>query len=176
MPDARIGRMPGGDLIKTPRLHFHGLGGFLDGLQPQRPHQPDGSAIHKTAHVLPPDERHMVAKTGLVQFQQPVAMAVLLTAHLAEFRRLLGIVRLQTLGEILVDAGVLLFQRNGQREDFLLGQTFKRFHKNGENNRAVASRNLHGTVRASTSASVTPCAPCSFFPTMAAMACASSRP
>ena len=82
----------------------------------------------KPAHVLPPDVRHMVAETAFVKFQQAMAMAVLLAAHVAEFFGLFGIIRLQAVGEIFVDAGVLLFQRNGQREDFLFGQAVECFH------------------------------------------------
>ena len=102
---------------------------FWTVFKPERPHQPDRAAVHKPAHVLPPDERHVVAETACVQFQQPVAVAVLLAAHFAELRRLLGIIRLQPVGEILVDARVLLLQRNRQCEDFLFSQTFKRLHK-----------------------------------------------
>ena len=50
------------------------------------------------------------------------------------------------------------------------------FHKYGENNRAAASRNFPGIVRASTSASVTSRAPWSFFLMTVVISCASSRP
>ena len=95
----------------------------------ERTHEPDGAAIHKPAHVLPPDERHVLAKAAFVKFQQAMAMAVLFAAHDAEFFGLLGIIRLQAVGEIPVDARILLFERDGQRENFLFGQAVKCFHK-----------------------------------------------
>ena len=129
LADAGVGGAAGGGLVKAPGFHFHGLGGLLDGLQAERPHEPDGFPVHKTAHVLPPDVRDVVAEAALVKFQQAVAMAVLFAAHGAEFFGLFGIIGLQAVGEILVDAGVFLFQRNGQREDFLFGQAVECFHK-----------------------------------------------
>ena len=67
----------------------------------------------------------MFAETRLVEFAQPVPVAVLLAAHGAELGGLFGIILLQPGGKILVDARVLLFQRDGQREHFLFGEFVK---------------------------------------------------
>ena len=40
----------------------------------------------------------------------------------AEFLGLFGIIFLQAIGKILVDARILLFERDGEREDFLFGE------------------------------------------------------
>ena len=65
LPDAGVSRAPSGDFVKTLRLQFHAFGGFLDGFQTERAHEPDGTAVHKPAHVLPADERHVVAELAL---------------------------------------------------------------------------------------------------------------
>ena len=129
LADSRVRRPSRGDFIKPQRLDFHRLGGFLNSLQAERTHKPDGFAIYKTAHVLPPDVRDMVAETRFVKFKQAMAMAVFLAAHLAEFRGLFGIIFMQSVGEILVNARVLFFQRNGERENFLFGKAVECFHK-----------------------------------------------
>ena len=75
-----------------------------------------------------PFQRHMIAETAFVKFEQAVAVAVLFAAHDAEFLGLFGIIFLQAGGEILIDARVLLLERDGQREDFLFGKAVKGFH------------------------------------------------
>ena len=122
-----VARRAGG-LVKPFRFHLHALGGFLDGFQTERTHEPDGFAINKTAHVLPPDERHVIAEAAFVKFQQPMTMPILFAAHDAEFFGLFGIIRLQAVGEIAVDSRVLFFQGNGQGEDFLFRQAVEGFH------------------------------------------------
>src|SRR5208282_3239112 len=62
--------------------------------------------VHKTAHVLPPDVWDVVAEAAFEKFQQAVTVAVLLAAHDAEFFGLLGIVGLQAVHKIFVDAGI----------------------------------------------------------------------
>src|SRR5438132_675138 len=83
-----------------------------------------GAAIDEAMHVLTPDERDVVAETGFVKFEQAMAVAVLLLAHVAELFRLLGIISLQAVGEIFVDARILLFERDCQGENFLFRQPF----------------------------------------------------
>jgi len=73
----------------------------------------------------------MVAETGAIEFQQAVAMRVFFASELAEFLRLLGETFAQTVRQFVEDAGVFLFQRHGQRQDFTLVKTLKRTH-NGQ--------------------------------------------
>ena len=90
-------------------------------------------------------------------------MVVFVLAHFTEFyETLVGISGVETGGKILVDAGIFLFQRDGQCEDFLFGKTVERFHKKGANNRAIASRSFPNANRLSTWASVTSWAEASF--------------
>jgi hypothetical protein len=57
-----------------------------------------------------------------------MAMTVLFAAHDAEFFGLFRIIRLQAVGEIPVDARILLFERDGKGEDFLFGKTVECFY------------------------------------------------
>ena len=65
LADAGVGGAPAGGLVKASRLHFHGFGGFLDGFQAERAHEPDGFAVHEAAHVLPADVRDVFAEAAL---------------------------------------------------------------------------------------------------------------
>jgi hypothetical protein len=71
----------------------------------------------------------MFAKTLPVKVQQPVAMAILLGAHRLELFRLPGIILAQALGKIVVDAGILFFKRNRERQDFAFRQALKSAHR-----------------------------------------------
>jgi hypothetical protein len=122
LPDARVGCATSGNFVKSFRFQFHAFGGFLDDFQAERTHEPDGAAVHKSAHVLPADKRHVVTETAFVKFEQAVAVAILFAAHHAEFIGLFGIIFLQAGGEIFIDARVLLLKRDSQREDFLFGK------------------------------------------------------
>ncbi len=62
-------------------------------------------------------------------FKQTMAVAVLFAAHVAEFVRLFGIIFLEAVGKILVDARVLFFEGDGEREDFLFGEAVEGFHR-----------------------------------------------
>ena len=56
-------------------------------------------------------------------------MSVFVTPQFVELLRLLRVILLEAIGEIVVDAGVFLLQRNGQREDFLFGERIKGAHR-----------------------------------------------
>ena len=60
-----------------------------------------------------------------VQLDQPMPMAVFLAPHLGELLRLRRVVLLQPVGEVVVDARVLLLLRDGQRENLLFLKAFK---------------------------------------------------
>ena len=64
----------------------------------------------------------MPSSTSTTHTATPVAVAVLFAAHDAEFFRLFGIISLQAVGEIFVDAGVFRFKCNGERKNFLFGE------------------------------------------------------
>ena len=55
-------------------------------------------------------------------------MAVFFLAQFTEFGGLLGMIFLQAVGEILVDAGVFFLQRDGQRQDFAFAETVEGSH------------------------------------------------
>src|SRR5438309_5827258 len=85
-------------------------------------------AVHEAAHVLPPNERHVIAEAAFVKLEQTVAVPVLFTAHFAELGGLRRVIFLQAVREIFVNSGVLLFERDGEGENFLFGEAAKSFH------------------------------------------------
>ena len=102
---------------------------FLHGLQAQRPNQPHGPPAHETPHLLTPDERDVLPKPAPVKVQQPMAVPVFLPPHLGELLGLHRVSLLQAIREVVVNAGILLLQRNGQGEDLLFGEAVKGSHK-----------------------------------------------
>ena len=74
------------------------------------------------AHVVPADERQVFAEPLAVHVEQPMAVAVLDTAEAAELGRGGRVGGPQPLREVVVDAGVLLLQRDRQGEQLALGQ------------------------------------------------------
>ena len=97
--------------------------------------------MHKTPHILPTDVGHVIAKTLFVKFEQTMAVAVFLAAEFFEFFRLLRVFLFQPVGEIVVNAGVFFFERDGQRENLLFGERFKGSHKflGGRQGKATAT-------------------------------------
>jgi hypothetical protein len=86
------------------------------------------------AHVLPPHQRHVLPEPGAVEIVAHAAVVHFLGGHL--FEHLCGIRKTgpQPLGEVAVDAAVLLFVADGEREDFLLGEIGKALHRSSRVN------------------------------------------
>ena len=66
----RIRHLVQSALVKAPSLQLHGLHLFANGIQAERPHQPHGPAVDEALHVLPADERDMVAESLAVHVNQ----------------------------------------------------------------------------------------------------------
>ena len=101
---------------------------IADGLQTERLHQPNRLAVDEAAHVLPADERDVVAEFLLKQLDQPAAMARFLLAHAVEDRGRGGEIFAQALGVVGVDALVFFLQRNSQRQDLALREAVEALH------------------------------------------------
>ena len=69
--------------------------------------------------MLTPDQRDNLAKAGAVQVDQPLAVAVLFDRHAIEHCRRGREIGPQAFGEGPVDAGVVLFRGDRQRQDLL---------------------------------------------------------
>ena len=65
----------------------------------------------------------VIAEALFIKFQQTMTVIILIAPHVSKLRRLLWISLLQPLGEIFVNARVVFFQRNGQREYLLFRKT-----------------------------------------------------
>ncbi|MDT4870180.1 hypothetical protein FQZ97_1052450 [compost metagenome] len=76
--------------------------------------------------MLAADQRNPVAKTGLVPFNQRIAMSVFFCCHLLEnFCRLRKLVA-QAVGIGKIDACIVLFRGYGKRQNFLFGKRIER--------------------------------------------------
>ena len=101
-----------------PTLHRLGLLAHM--FDAERPDQPVGLALVIALHMLAPDQRNALAKALAVKLDQRVAMAVLLLRHFLEhFGRMRKPIR-QPVGIGAVDTPVILFGRDGERQDLLL--------------------------------------------------------
>ena len=83
-----------------------GLAGLMDG----------------SVSTLAPHQRDVLAELAAVELEQAVAVAALLLGHGGEHPRRVGIVLAQPVGELVVDAAVLLLERDGKRQQLGLGQ------------------------------------------------------
>ena len=71
----------------------------------------------------------MIAKSLFVKFEQAMAVVIFLAAEFFELFRLLRVFLFQPVGEIVVNAGVFFFERDGQRENLLFGERFEGSHR-----------------------------------------------
>ena len=86
-----------------------------------------GRRDEKALHVLPADERDMLAEFLLIKLDQPVAMAVLFVVHGHERLGRFGIIAADALGKVGVNAAVLLLVLDREREHFPRGKFFQCF-------------------------------------------------
>jgi len=108
--------------IEPRAFSFHAGGLLAHDVQPERGGLPDRAALDEPAYVLPPHERQMLAELLPEQVEQHAPVVVLLHRHLAEHLGAGGEGRAQALGEIGVDAAVLLLAIDGQCEDLAFAQ------------------------------------------------------
>ena len=90
--------------------------------------------------MLALDQRDVFAEFLAVQLDQPAPVHVLLARHVGEHLGGGGIVGAQPLGEVEVDAAVLLLGGNRQRQDFALAQLVEITHASGPSMTVKAGR------------------------------------
>ena len=101
-------------------LHFARV--RAHGLEAQGPHLPHRLRRDIAADVLPPNQRNMFAEIRCEEIDEPAPVNVLLRRHLVEHFGAVRVVVVQAVGEIGVDAQVLLLIADGEREDLAFGQ------------------------------------------------------
>ncbi len=84
--------------------------------------------MHEALHVLATNEGNVLAELLSMQLDQPMPVPIFLCPHFLEQFRGRGKVALQTVGEIVVDTGVLFFQRDRESQDLLLRETAEGAH------------------------------------------------
>ena len=73
---ARVRRPARRRLVEPFGFEFHELGLLLHRFQSKRPDQPDRPAAHKSAHILPSQQWHVLAETAPVKIEEPMAVRV----------------------------------------------------------------------------------------------------
>src|ERR1700730_17536146 len=117
LANARITHLLDGPFAKTTALELHHLDLLADVIDAQGADQPDRAPLEEALHVMPPNQRNMLAEAASVGLDQARAMLRFLRAHLVEDLRGVGIDLPQTVGEIAVNVAVLLFQENSQSQN-----------------------------------------------------------
>ena len=90
---------------------------------------PERAALDVAADVLAADQRDVIAEFFDKHVDQHAAVLVFLFRHVAEDAGGVGVILLQALGEVGVDAAILLLVADGQRQDFAFGQVGKGAHR-----------------------------------------------
>ena len=70
----------------------------------------------------------MIAKFLTKKFDQTMPVAILLFPHLLQGLRGGRIVGFESIGEVIINASVFFFQRDGQSENLLFTQTLEGTH------------------------------------------------
>src|SRR5262249_49949630 len=84
---------------------------------------------HEALHVLPANQRQVLAELCPIEVVQHAAVLDLLARHLLEHLGRARILRPQPVGKAVVDAGILLLAGDGEGEDLLLPQIGKALHR-----------------------------------------------
>ena len=117
LADAGVAHLLDRAFIKTAGFefhHFHLLAHFVNAQWLHQPHRPP---LDKTLHVLPANERDVLAEALPINIDQAGAVLRFFLPHLVEDLGGVGIGFPQTIGKIRINAAVLFFQRNGERQD-----------------------------------------------------------
>jgi hypothetical protein len=109
------------------RLHQLRLGTHL--FEAERPREPQRLALDEALHILPADQRDVVAELLAVEIEEAVTVAVLLLRHRGEHPRRSGIVLAHRIREVAIGAAVLLLQCDGKRQQLLPGQVREVLHQ-----------------------------------------------
>ena len=100
----------GRSFIKPAALHLQRAGLVAHHIQAQRADQPHGLARNEPLHVLPTDERNVLAEALPVQLEQPAPVARFFAAHAVENGSRGRKVLPEAFGVVGVDALILFFE------------------------------------------------------------------
>ncbi len=128
LADRGIGAAAGGALVEAARLQFHELGLTAELVDAEIVHQDERLAADEAAHVLAADEGDVLAEFLPVELDQTVAVLVFLFRHALEHFGGGGVVLAHRFGVVGVDAGILFFVADGEREDLAFAEFGEIFH------------------------------------------------
>jgi hypothetical protein len=122
LADGSVARPAGRAAIEALCLRFHDLRLLAHRIQPQRPDVPHRAVLDEPAHVAAPDQRDVLAEFLAEQVDQAPPVFAFLRRHFREDRGARREIRTQPVGEVGVDAAVLLLAADRQREHFPLAE------------------------------------------------------
>src|SRR5262249_41114534 len=104
-------------VIEPLGLQFHHFRLLPSDIRAQWADQPGRFALQESLYILPPDQWNALPETLPERGNQPVPVLRFLLAHLFEHLRCRRVRLVQRVGEFAVDAAVLLFGGDRQRQD-----------------------------------------------------------
>src|SRR5580704_5575991 len=129
LADGGVGRLPRRPLVEALALRFHQLCLGTHFFEAERPCEPQRLALEKAFHVLPADQRDVVAELLAVEVEEAVTVTVLLGRHRGEHSRRSGIALARRIREVAVGTAVLLLESDGERQQLLLRQIREVLHR-----------------------------------------------
>ncbi len=127
-PDLGIRAARRGRAIEPRRVLLHLAGALAHLIETERTGLPDRPALDEAAHVGAPDQRDVTAVFVDIQIDQRSPMTVLLLRHAAKDIGTVWKVVGEAMGEVGVDAAVLLFRADGDGQDFVLSEIVEAAH------------------------------------------------
>ncbi len=121
LADGRVGRAGQSLTVEARRGALHVMGALARRFEAERLHLPNRFLRNIAADVLAAHERDMIAEFRDEEVDEPAPVRVLLGGHLVEHLRAGGVVFVQAVGEIGVDARVLLLVADGEGQNLALG-------------------------------------------------------
>ena len=121
LADRRVGRAGQGLTVEARRGALHVVSARARRFEAERLHLPNRLLRNIAADVLAAHERDMVAEFRHEEIDEPAPMRVLLGGHLVEHFGGRRVIFVQAVGEIGVNARILLLVADGEGQDLALG-------------------------------------------------------
>jgi hypothetical protein len=98
---------------------------LADILDPQRADEPFGAPFDETLHVLPTDQRDVLAEFLAIEIEQRLPMLRFLRLHLLEHLGGSWVRLAKPIGKITVNAPIFFLEKYRQRQNFALSEIFE---------------------------------------------------
>lgn len=116
-----------GGEVELLRILLHRGGLLPDALQREVLDQPDRAPRVIARNMLAPDEGDDLSKTAPVQVNQTAAVFILLLGHPVKDCGAVGVFITQPFSIVTIDARIVLFRGDSERQNLLFAQVFETF-------------------------------------------------